>query len=236
VVRLQKFLADAGVASRRASEALVVEGRVRVNGRLVQLLGTKVDPAKDEVTVDGKPARPKRKLYVALNKPRRCVCSRKDEHDRDTVYELLPKEWGNLFTVGRLDYDSEGLIFLTNDGEFSLHLTHPRYAISKKYLVEVDGAVEQEGIDRLRHGVLDGGERLRARAVRVHHSGRTGSLVEVDLTEGRNREVRRMFGVLGLTVKRLQRIQIGRIKLGELRPGRWRTLTDSEIKTLLTKI
>ncbi|MCU0786833.1 MAG: pseudouridine synthase, partial [Verrucomicrobia bacterium] len=152
----------------------------------MQLLGTKVDPAKDEVTVDGKAARPKRKLYVALNKPRRCVCSRKDEHDRDTVYELLPKEWGNLFTVGRLDYDSEGLIFLTNDGEFSLHLTHPRYAISKKYLVEVDGAVEQEGIDRLRHGVLDGGERLRARAVRVHHSGRTGSLVEVDLTEGRN--------------------------------------------------
>lgn len=236
MVRLQKFLADAGVASRRASEELIVAGRVRVNGQLVRLLGSKVNPATDEVTVNGKPARPKRKLYVALNKPRQCVCSRADELERKTVYSLLPREWGNLFTVGRLDYDSEGLIFLTNDGEFSLRLTHPRHGIAKKYLVEVDGRVERETTERLQQGVLDGGERLRAQTVRVHHSGRAGSLVELDLTEGKNREVRRMFGALGLTVKRLQRIQIGKIKLGELRPGRWRTLTDSEIKTLLSKI
>lgn len=234
MVRLQKYLADAGVASRRASETLILEGHVRVNGEPVQVLGSKVDPARDKVTVDGKPARPKRKLYVALNKPRRCVCSRKDEKGRDTVYDLLPREWSNLFTVGRLDYDSEGLIFLTNDGGFSLHLTHPRYGIGKKYFVGVDGRVSEEMASRLRHGIVEDGERLRARAVRVHHSGRAGSLVELDLAEGRNREVRRMFSALGLSVTRLQRVQIGRIKLGELRPGRWRTLTDREIKTLLT--
>jgi 23S rRNA pseudouridine2605 synthase len=236
VVRLQKYLADAGVASRRACETLILEGRVKVNGQPVRLLGSKVDPDHDKVTVNGKPARPKRKLYVALNKPRKCLCSRKDEKGRDTVYDLLPVEWGNLFTVGRLDYDSEGLIFLTNDGELGLRLTHPRYGIRKKYLAKVDGRVDEETAQRLRQGVMDDGERLRARAVYVHRSGRSGSLVELDLTEGRNREVRRMFACLGLTVKRLQRIQIGRIKLGELRPGRWRTLTDREIETLLTRI
>ncbi len=236
MVRLQKFLADAGVASRRAGEDLILEGRVHVNGRVVRVLGTRVNPEHDTVTIDGKPARPRRRLYVALNKPRRCVCSRKDEKGRSSVYDLIPRDWSNLFTVGRLDYDSEGLIFLTNDGEFSLHLTHPRYGIRKKYLVMIDGRFGEEGVHQLCRGVLDDGERLRALTVRVHYSGPAGSLVELELTEGKNREVRRMFGTLGLTVKRLQRIQIGRIKLGELRPGRWRTLTDSEIKTLLTKI
>jgi len=236
VVRLQKYLAEAGVASRRASEELVRGGRVQVNGKVVRALGSKVDPGRDEVTVNGKPARPKRKLYVALNKPRGYVCSRKDERGRGTVYDLLPREWANLFTVGRLDYDSEGLIFLTNDGVFSLQLAHPRYGILKKYLVGIDGRADPGAVEKLRQGVLDQGERLRARAIRVHHSGRSGSLVEVDLTEGRNREVRRMFGALGFRVRRLQRIQIGPIRLGELLPGRWRTLTDSEIKTLLTKI
>ncbi|MCU0771843.1 MAG: rRNA pseudouridine synthase [Verrucomicrobia bacterium] len=236
MVRLQKFLADAGVASRRASEALILAGRIKVNGRVVQVLGSRVNPEQDAVTVDGKPARLKRKLYVALNKPRRYVCSRKDEKGRDTVYDLLPREWSNVFTVGRLDYDSEGLILLTNDGEFSLHLTHPRYGVAKKYLATVEGRVNEDAARQLGRGVLEAGEWLRARAVRVHHSGPSGSLVEIELTEGKNREVRRMFGALGLAVKRLKRIQIGRLKLGELRPGRWRTLTDGEIKTLLTKI
>lgn len=236
MVRLQKFLADAGVASRRAAEGFILAGRVRVNGRRVLTLGTRVDPNRDEILVDGKPARPKRRLYVALNKPRKYVCSRKDERGRSTVHDLLPKEWGHLFTVGRLDYDSEGLIFLTNDGDFSLHLTHPRYGLRKKYLVTVDGRVDEDRARRLRAGVIDEGQRLHALSVRVHHAGRAGSLVEIDLAEGKNREVRRMFGALGLTVKRLQRVQIGKIKLAELQPGRWRTLTEREIKTLLTDI
>src|SRR5438874_1497925 len=124
VVRLQKFLADSGVASRRASEQFILDGRVAVNGKIVRLLGTKIDPVHDRVTVDGKPVRPKKKLYLALNKPRGYVCSRSDERGRKTIYELIPKEWTSVYSVGRLDYGSEGLIFLTNDGEFSLHLTH----------------------------------------------------------------------------------------------------------------
>lgn len=236
MVRLQKFLSEAGVASRRASEELIRAGKVQVNGTTIRTLGSRVDPEVDKVTVRGKPARIKRKLYVALNKPRGCVCSRQDERGRQTVYDCLPKEWTNLFTVGRLDYESEGLIFLTNDGDFSLRLTHPRYGVRRKYLARVDGFVGEESVRRLLAGIQDQGERLKAQSVRVHRSGRSGSVVELDLTEGRNREVRRMFGALGLTVSRLERIQIGRIKLGELRPGRWRTLTEDEIKTLLSKI
>ena len=139
MVRLQKFLADAGIASRRAGEQFILQGRVEVNGAVVDQLGTKVDPLHDKIRVDGQPVRTKRKLYVALNKPRGCVCSRKDEFDRPTIYELLPKEWDNLYSVGRLDYDTEGLIFLTNDGQFALRLTHPRYEVSKKYVATVEG-------------------------------------------------------------------------------------------------
>ena len=126
MVRLQKFLADAGLASRRSGEQMILAGRVEVNGQTVRELGTKVDPLHDRVTLDGKPAKAKRHIYLALNKPRGLVCSRKDEFDRPTIYELLPAEWGHLHSVGRLDYNSEGLLFLTNDGEFSLRLTHSR--------------------------------------------------------------------------------------------------------------
>lgn len=228
-VRLQKFLAEAGVASRRASEEIIQSGRVGVNGETVRLLGTKVDPVHDEVTVDGKPVRTRRKIYVALNKPPGCVCSHKDEHERRTIYELLPKEWTNLYSVGRLDYASEGLLFLTNDGEFSLRLTHPRYGVRKKYLVTVDDRVSPEILQRFTKGVWHEGEMLKAEKARTVSS----SVVELELAEGKNREVRRMFESQGLRVKRLQRIQIGRIKLGELRPGKWRTLTEPEIKSLL---
>ena len=144
MVRLQKYLADAGVASRRAGEQIILAGRVAVNGETVAALGTRIDPDHDRVAVDGKPVRAKRKLYVALNKPPGLVCSRKDEHERPTIYGLLPKEWGHLHSVGRLDYPSEGLIFLTNDGEFSLHLTHPRYGVRKKYIATVEGRVTEQ--------------------------------------------------------------------------------------------
>ena len=122
-VRLQKFLADAGVASRRAGEQVILAGRVAVNGEIIRLLGTKVDPDRDKITVDGQPVRAKNKIYVALHKPINCVCSRKDELGRPTIYELVPKEWTTVNSVGRLDFKSEGLIFLTNDGEFALRLT-----------------------------------------------------------------------------------------------------------------
>ncbi|HZL44477.1 MAG TPA: pseudouridine synthase [Verrucomicrobiae bacterium] len=233
MVRLQKFLAEAGIASRRASEQVILSGRVAVNHETVRRLGTQVDPARDLVTVDGKPVRPRRKLYVALNKPPGRACSRNDEFGRPTIYELLPKEWTNLQSVGRLDYNTEGLIFLTNDGEFALRLTHPRYEVRRKYLVTADGKVESDVMGRFTRGVFDRGEKLKAAKARLISSSSSRSLVELELTEGKNREVRRLFESQGLSVKRLQRVQIGKIKLGELKPGKWRTLTEPEIESLL---
>ena len=231
--RLQKFLADAGVASRRAAEQFILEGRVEVNGHLIRQLGTKVDPVHDKIRVDGKPVRTKRKLYVALNKPIRCVCSRKDEFDRPTIYELLPKEWDNLYSVGRLDYDTEGLIFLTNDGQFALRLTHPRYEVSKKYVATVEGRVDHEMMQLFTRGVFHEGDKLKAKRARLVSATKSVSVAELELMEGKNREVRRMFESQGATVKRLQRVQIGKIKLGELKPGKWRALTEPGINSLL---
>jgi len=224
------------VASRRAAEQIILAGRVQVNGRPVRLLGTKVDPNHDAVTLDGKPLRIKRKLYVALHKPAGCICSRRDEAGRPTIYDLLPKEWQNLHSVGRLDFASEGLLFLTNDGQFALCLTHPRYGVRKKYLATVEGCAEQAMLERFLRGVWHAGEKLRAQAARLISAGRTRSVVELELAEGKNREVRRLFESQGLAVNRLQRTQIGKIKLGELKPGRWRALTETEIKTLLAEI
>lgn len=234
MVRLQKFLSEAGVASRRAAEQIIISGRVSVNGEKVSALGTKVDPDHDRVEVDGKPAKVRKKVYVALHKPPGLVCSKLDELGRRTIYELLPKEWGHLHSVGRLDYNSEGLIFLTNDGGFSLRLTHPRYGVRKKYIATIEGKIESPVVERLKQGIHDNGEMLRAEKARLTSASRSHSVVELELAEGKNREVRRMFEVQNRIVTRLQRVQIGKIKLGELRPGKWRTLTEPEIKSLLT--
>jgi len=232
--RLQKFLAEAGVASRRAGELIILAGRVAVNGQPVRTLGAKVDPVHDGVTVDGQPVRLKRKIYLALNKPRGLVCSKKDELDRPTIYELLPKEWGHLHSVGRLDFNSEGLLFLTNDGEFSLRLTHPRFGVRKKYVATIEGRVEGEMLRRFTQGVWFEGERFKAEKARLISTSQSQSVVELELAEGKYREVRRLFESQGRVVKRLQRVQVGKIKLGELRPGKWRTLTEVEIKSLLS--
>ena len=152
MVRLQKYLADAGVASRRAAEQFIAEGRVTVGGRVVTELGTKVDPVSDQVAVDGQPVRVRRKLYIALNKPRDFICTRHDDLGRRTVFALLPADWGNLHSVGRLDRDSEGLLFLTNDGDFSLKLTHPRYGMTKTYWAFVVGRIEPRDIRRCTEG------------------------------------------------------------------------------------
>lgn len=233
LVRLQKLLADAGVASRRASEKIIVDGRVSVNGKTVKKLGSRVDPAQDDVTVDGTAITPRRKLYVALHKPGGYVCSRHDPLKRPSVHNLLPKEWENLYTVGRLDFESEGLIFLTNDGEFSLRLTHPRFGIRKKYLVEVEGRVEPGTIALFVRGVAHKGETLRVQKGQILKANASRSLIELELSEGKNREVRRLFESQDLKVIGLCRLQIGPIKLGELPSGRWRVLTPIEVKSLV---
>jgi 23S rRNA pseudouridine2605 synthase len=235
-MRLQKFLAESGVASRRASEAIILEGRVSVNGRIVQKLGTKIVPGQDTVELDGRPLKAKRKIYIALNKPPGFLCTRKDPEGRETLFELLPAEWSHLVPVGRLDRESEGLIFITNDGDFALHLTHPRYGVRKVYRAVVEGKVRSEITRRFIEGVEDAGETLKAERARILSANNSHSVVELELAEGRNREVRRLFASAELEVVRLQRIQIGRIKLGELPIGKWRTLTEPEIKSLLAPL
>lgn len=234
-VRLQKFLADAGIASRRASEKLIADGEVTVNGQVVRELGTKVDPLHDAVRVDGRAVKPKRKLYIAINKPPGCISSKSDPEKRKTIGDLLPKEWSNLNSVGRLDYNSEGLIFFTNDGEFALRLTHPRYGVRKKYLVTVKGEVTPEHLREIQNGIFHEGDLLRAERGRILKSNNSHSLVELTLAEGKNREVRRMFESLNFEVERLQRIQIGPVKLGQLPRGKWRALTAAEVRSLMNQ-
>jgi 23S rRNA pseudouridine2605 synthase len=233
VVRLQKFLAEAGIASRRASEQIITQGRVTINGQPAAKLGVKIDPLGDQVAVDGRVIKPKRKIYLALNKPPGFVCTRSDPRAHDKIGDLLPAHYAGLFTVGRLDCQSEGLIFLTNDGDFCLKLTHPRYRIPRIYLAGIAGRVTPEILGKFTAGIMSEGEKLQARRARLLSANNSNSIVELELAEGRNREVRRLFESQRLTVSRLQRVQIGPIKLGELPVGRWRPLTDTEIKSLL---
>jgi pseudouridine synthase len=233
MVRLQKFLAEAGLASRRAAEQLILEGRVSVNGATIRELGTKVDPAADKVALNGQPVRLKRKLYVALHKPRGYLTSRRDDAGRPLAGQLLPKEWGNLYPVGRLDFESEGLILFTNDGDFCLRLTHPRYGVRKRYIATVEGRVTRTHLEAFRRGVEDEGELLKVESARIHSVNNSHSVVELDLTEGKNREVRRLFAAQELIVYRLFRIAIGSLKLGDLPPGKWRVLGAAEIKSLM---
>lgn len=235
MVRLQKFVAEAGVASRRAAEGLIAEGRIAVNGRTVTTPGTKVDPEHDEVTLDGDPVRARKRLYVALHKPPGYLCTRNDPEQRRVVAELIPREWSHLHSVGRLDRASEGLLLLTNDGEFTLKLSHPRYGVRKIYFVIVAGLVTGEAVGRMTRGVRDGADFLKAQRARIHSANNTRSTLEIELTEGKNREVRRLLAACGFDVERLIRTAIGPLKLGDLPSGKWRSLTDGEIKSLLPR-
>jgi len=212
---------------------MIVAGRIRVDGKVVQTLGTRVDPAKAEVSVDDTPVRVRRKIYIALNKPPEFLCTRRDPEDRRVVSDLLPSEWGHLFTVGRLDRESEGLLFLTNDGDFSLRLTHPRYGIRKRYRVWVEGRVDAGHVEAFLKGVQDGEDFLKADRVRIVSANNSHSEVEIELSQGKNREVRRLFESIDRPVGRLQRVQIGPIPLGQMPIGRWRVLTPQEVKSIL---
>ncbi len=229
LVRLQKFLAEAGVGSRRACEQLIRDGKVSVNGQSVTRLGSQVDPATDRVSVNSKPVVAEEKIYIALNKPAGVVCTSHDTHGRKRVLVLLPASLPRLFTVGRLDKDTEGLILATNDGTFSLRLTHPRYKMSKTYLVEVEGEIKSTQIARLLKGVRSEGQLLRAEKIfQVRPRGNTTELRLV-LREGKKRQIRRMFAVIGHPVKRLVRLAIGPISLGDLKTSQWRYLTNEEL-------
>jgi 23S rRNA pseudouridine2605 synthase len=229
-IRLQVFLARAGVASRRGSEELIREGRVHVNGQVVTELGTKVTPDQDRVAVNGKSVELRKAVWIALHKPRGYVTTRDDPSDRRTVYDLLPQNLHHLFHVGRLDRQSEGLLLLSNQGEVANRLLHPRYGIDKEYVATIDGSVTYDAIDALVEGVEVDGETLRADSVEVlPTAGREQSRLRLVLREGRYREVRRMLEAVGHPVTKLLRRRFGPIQLGKLGRGEWRELTAQEL-------
>ncbi len=230
--RLQKYLSQAGIASRRKAEEMILAGRVRVNGSVVRELGKKVEPGRDVVEVDGRRVKVAATLWLALNKPRGYVTTRQDPQGRATVYELVPSEYHGLFYVGRLDYDSEGLVLLTNEGEVANRLMHPRYGTERVYEVEVGEEIGPAELRQLRVGVqLEDGP-ARAEAVTRLKAAPGRTRLRVTLREGRNREVRRMFEALGHGVERLVRVSYGPVRLGSLAPGAWRRLTANEILSL----
>jgi 23S rRNA pseudouridine2605 synthase len=233
--RLQKVLARAGFGSRRACEELIGEGRVEVNGE-VAALGRRVDPEHDRVSVDGValPVRPGL-VYYLLNKPARVVTTAHDPEGRPTVIDLVPGE-PRVFPVGRLDWDTEGLLLLTNDGDLAHGLIHPSRGVPKTYLVEVAGVPGRAALRRLREGVdLDDGPTAPARA-RVTQTTPTGAALEIVIHEGRNRQVRRMCEAVGHPVRRLVRTRFGPLRDHRLAPGQWRALTSSEIRALYEAI
>jgi len=236
-IRLNKYIAQRGIASRREADCLITEGRVSVNSQVVQELGTKIDVEKDSVEVDGKKVRKERELvYIKLNKPPGYLVTLRDPFQRPTIRDLIPSLKDGVFPVGRLDGESEGLLLLTNDGELAFRLTHPRYEVKKTYLVEVEGEVLPSEIAALEKGILlEGRQTAPAQAV-ILETGSKRSLVEIEIHEGRKREIRKMCEALGYSVLRLIRVSFAGLKLDDLGPGKWRYLRQKEIETLKKQV
>ena len=232
-VRLQKALAQAGVASRRASEELIAAGRVEVNGKVVTEQGMRVDPERDTIRVDGsRIPPPRRHLYLVLNKPRGVVSTMDDPDGRPTLEQYVPRRQ-RLFHVGRLDTDTEGLLILTNDGDFANKLAHPSHEVPKTYLVEVEGLLDNKTLRRLEKGLTLEDGPIKPDKVKLVTRAESRSMVQITLHSGRNRIVRRMFDSVGHPVLRLSRISIGPVRLGQLAVGETRELTREELGALL---
>jgi pseudouridine synthase len=233
--RLQKVMAAAGVGSRRKCEELITAGKVTVNGKVIDRLGARADPDKDEIRVDGKLVTlPDRNYYILLNKPAGYTSTKFDPFAKKTVLQLVADVSANLHTVGRLDLDTEGLIILTNDGDLTYHLTHPSHEVGKTYVATVRGKVTEDTLQRLREGItLEDGITAPAEAklINVSEDGRQ-SVVEMVIHEGKKRQIRRMFMAVGHRVEHLIRTKIGSIGIGDLKVGEWRYLTDEEVKEL----
>ena len=237
-VRLQKLIALAGITSRRHAEDLIVAGQVTVNGKVVTELGTKADPEDDHIKVRGRLINPllskREKTYLLLNKPKGYLTSMADPEGRPLVTELIPASLGRLHPVGRLDFNTEGLLLLTNDGDFTNHITAARNWIEKVYEVKVKGVPPASAINRLRRGVeLEDGERTAPADIRKVEETRTNAWFQVVLHQGRHQQIRRMFDAIGHSVLKLQRVAIGSLRDEKLKPGSWRPLTASEVKRLM---
>ena len=232
IVRLQKYIAMSGRASRRASEELINEGRVYVNGKRVNEQGVKVEIGCDRVAVDGELLKVfDKKIYIALNKPAGYVTTTKDQFDRPTVMDLVEREiHTRVFPVGRLDYETEGLLIMTNDGEWANKVTHPKYESSKKYYAVLKGVLTIPELNRIRRGVVIDGKKTSPAECEIIEIDMGMTLVEITIHEGRNRQIRKMFEAVGHEVKALKRESIGPVQLGNLPEGRWRYLTSTEIE------
>ncbi|WAM30766.1 rRNA pseudouridine synthase [Caldicellulosiruptor naganoensis] len=237
MVRLQKFMADCGVASRRKCEEIILQGRVKVNGRTITELGFKVDPQKDEVLVDGKKLVPvQKKVYIMLNKPFGVISSAKDEKGRKTVVDLVKDKVDvRVFPVGRLDFDTTGLILLTNDGEFAYKVTHPKHDIEKTYIALIEGVPTKEEIEQFEKGLLIDGRLTSPAKFKVLKVFKGRSLVEIKIHEGRNRQVRKMCDAIGHRVLKLKRVAIGKLKLGKLKEGEFVFLDENMVNKVFEK-
>ena len=237
-IRLQKLLAQAGFGSRRKCEEMITDGRVEVDGELVTELGTRVDPKRQQVRVDGSRIRLNpRHITLALNKPRKVLSTMDDPKGRYTLRDIVGDKYERIFHMGRLDYDSEGLILMTNDGELSQHVMHPKYEVEKTYIATLEGHMSCTVCRRLvRTGVqLDDGW-IKLDHCSIIDSNRDQTIVKVVLHSGRNRIVRRIFGAIGFPVKRLVRTQIGPIKLGDIKSGSYRVLSQDEVRALSKEV
>ncbi len=232
LVRLQKVLAESGIASRRHSEAIIKEGRVSVDGHVVTELGTKVDPHVQKIEVDGKAVQPEHKAYYMVNKPEGFLCTNDDPEGRDRVIDLLPKTRERLYPVGRLDEASQGLMLVTNDGPLANRLLHPRYGVPKVYRVQVAGNPEREALDQMRTGQEFSDGTFHVEAYKVTKTQGDSTFLEIVLKEGHNREIRRLFARIGHKVLKLQRIAFGPLRLGTLKLGSYRHLTTFEVRQL----
>lgn len=231
-MRINKYIASCGAASRRKAEEMILEGRIKVNGKTVTVLGTEIEE-DDIVTLDGKIIKvEEQKVYIMLNKPVGYVTTLKDEHDRKIVTDLLPKELGRIFPVGRLDYDTSGLLLMTNDGDLTYKLTHPKHEVTKVYRAKVKGFIREEAKKMVEEGI-DLEEYVTSPGkLHILKRDTNSSMIELEIHEGKNRQVRKMCETLGTPVLKLKRISFGNIGLGALKTGEWRHLTKSELDYL----
>ncbi len=230
-MRLNRFLSQAGIASRRAAEKIILSGELTINGVVVWELGTQVDPLADKVCHKGKPiSLGESHLYYLIYKPKHVMVTKKDPEKRQTVYQLIPQLHPSINAVGRLDFDSEGLLILTNDGELAYCLTHPSYEVKKVYQVYLNHLPNEKQILQLERGVLIEGEKTSS--ARIKMLSQNKKMVSIEIHEGKNRQIRKMFESIGCKVQRLIRVEFSFLKLGNMTPGKWRTLSSGEILKL----
>ena len=236
-MRLQKFMAKCGIASRRKSEEIILQGKVKVNGNIVKELGVKIDPDKDTIEIEGNILKlEENKVYILLNKPVGYITTMSDEFNRKKVIDLLIDIKERVYPVGRLDYDTSGLLLLTNDGDLAYKLTHPKYEVEKKYIAKVKGIPTEKELSQFRNGLQIEDYVTSKAKIKIIDREKDNSTLEVVIHEGKNRQVRKMCSKIGHQVVELKRVEMGDIKLGDIKEGKWRHLNPREVDYLKNKI